>query len=589
MRLDIENKILIPFLIIIIISILAVGIVSYQGSYRLFLESKLGEMQEDVEEIVRVLDYANTHGETGHADILAYIRAVKGNSFIILDGSGSLVHSDYHLPDGKALLDRLEQAGAENYFKVKLAGGGTENLYLFKYIPEKDWYVGTGIMLDSVTSSLLEIQKYTILVAIIFAIIAVELTIAIAHNLSKPIKKLAEICNKIAQGDFRKKLDFNRRDEIGILAQSFNHMIKKIEHSTEELKRLKEIKEDILRSTTTGIITIDNTGSVISVNRAAEDMLRNGASVRNEEIFETIVALSKRALDTGEQINELLRFSHEGEEEKVIEINTSFLTTEKGDINGALCSFNDISARKKIEEKMEQIDRLTSLGELAAGLAHEIRNPLAGMKTSSQVLIKRLKENESAVAFLEKINSEIDRMNKLITDILNFAKPREPRFEITEVSSLLAESVSLMEEHIKRSHITIRNRLPKEKHRVMVDRSQFKQILINLFMNAVKAMSSGGKLLIFGRPSRDGRSFNIVIADTGKGIPVEIQERIFDPFFTTDSDGTGLGLSVVKRLVMQNNGEIRVSSRVGRGTRFVINLPLYQKELAEDEKAYYYN
>jgi len=577
LKLDIENKILIPFLILVIIPILAVGIVSYKGSYHLFLENKIMEMQADIDEVARIIELNKNFSRE---DIINYIKDLKQTRIIIIDHSGNLVYSDYDIETTANINIRLLETSSDKYIKLciqnKSKNETVKFMFLFKKVSFKNWYIGTGVILNDVTSSLLDIQKYTILVAIIFAIIAVELTIAIAHNLSKPIKKLADVCNKISKGDLDKQLNFKRKDEIGILAESFNNMIKKIKASTEELRKIKEINEDILRSTTTGIITIDSTGNVISFNRAAQTIL-NAEDVDKDTsgVYKELIKLSQKSLTTGKQINKILRFYDPKGNEKVIEINTSLLTKEKGQINGALCSFNDITKRKKIEEKIEQIDRLTSLGELAAGLAHEIRNPLTGIKTSSQVLIKRFKENRAAKVLLENILAEIDRMNKLISDILNFAKPRLPHFKITELESIIDDSISLLEKHFKLSEIEVTKDIPDSIF-IKVDRDQLKQVFINLFMNSLKAMQKGGTLKITGIKSHNNRVSHIIIEDTGKGIPPKHLNRIFDPFFTTDPEGIGLGLSVVKRLVMQNNGEIKVVSRVNKGTKFIITFPVHE-------------
>jgi len=578
LKLDIENKILIPFLILVIIPILAVGIVSYKGSYHLFLENKIMEMQSDIDEVSRIIELNKNFGRE---DIINHIKDLKQTRIIIIDHSGNLVYSDYDIKNTAFINKRLLESSSDKYIKLNIQNKPKNEtvkfMFLFKKVSSKNWYIGTGVILNDVTSSLLDIQKYTILVAIIFAIIAVELTIAIAHNLSKPIKKLADVCNKISKGDLDKQLNFKRKDEIGILAESFNNMIKKIKASTEELRKIKEINEDILRSTTTGIITIDSTGKVISINRAAQTIINTEDVDKHKSgVCKELIKLSQKSLTTGKQINKILRFYDPKGNEKVIEINTSLLTNEKGQINGALCSFNDITKRKKIEEKIEQINRLTSLGELAAGLAHEIRNPLTGIKTSSQVLIKRFKENRAAKVLLENILAEIDRMNKLISDILNFAKPREPHFKVTELDSIIIDSINLLEEHFKISEIEVIKDIPEDIF-IKVDRDQFKQVFINLFMNSLKAMQKGGTLKITAVKSHNNRVFHIIIEDTGRGIPPKHLNRIFDPFFTTDPEGTGLGLSVVKRLVMQNNGEVKVISKVNKGTKFIITLPVHER------------
>ena len=416
---------------------------------------------------------------------------------------------------------------------------------------------------------LLEIHKYTIFFDIIFLIIAVELTIFLAHNLSKPIKKLTKFCNKVSKGNYKNKIDIKRKDEFGILANSFNDMIKKINQSTNKLKNLKEFNEDILRSTTTGIISIDQSGEIISINRAAKNILER-ENVK-EKIFTRLKSLTVKSLNKHEGYNKIIKLSDSPEQSLVIEVNTSLLTNENGQINGALCSFNDITKRKKIEERITEVDRLSSLGEIAAGLAHEIRNPLTGIKTSIEVLKNRVK-NKNSKQLCNNVVSEINRMNGLISDILNFSNPKKPQFQLIKVENIIEQTLSLMEEQFKNNNIEINKKYPPKKLYAEIDSEQLKQILINLYMNAINAIDENGKLEISLKGIK-GKKIKISIKDDGKGIKEKNISKIFNPFFTTSAKGTGLGLAVVKRLVLENKGDINVESILGKGTKIDIILP----------------
>jgi nitrogen fixation/metabolism regulation signal transduction histidine kinase len=569
MNLDIENKILIPFLLLVIVPVIAVGIFSYKGNYRLLRENIIEELEVDLSEISNIIA-ENNQLET--EDLIKKIKQIKNNDLLFVDFRGQTIYSDYKQVNSQ-LSSQIQRKTGDRDELFEISGNGQNNFFLFYRIPSKKWYIGTKVALNTITSSLLEIQKYTILVAIIFAIIAVELTIAIAYNISKPIKKLAQFCNNFSEGNYDAEVKLDRQDEIGTLANAFNNMINQVNKSTKELKKMKEINEDILRSTTTGIITIDNFGDVISVNRAARYILQEDGSVR-QDIFARLVYLSKRCLDEQYYHDDIINFFTDQGRKKVIEVNTSYLTDEQGKVNGALCSFNDVTKRKKIEERMEQVDRLSSLGELAAGLAHEIRNPLTGIKTSVQVLAGRLKDKESSQVLFDNIISEIKRMNRLVSDILNFAKPGEPHFEIIDMKTLVKDSISLMEEHFKSNNIKLETNFTEKNVRVKIDPDQFKQILINLFMNSIKAMEDKRRLFI--NINRNQEKVCIIIEDTGKGISEENLDNIFEPFYSTYSEGAGLGLSVVKRLVIENNGMINVNSQLNEGAKFIINLPHYR-------------
>lgn len=240
MNLDIENKILIPVLFLVIFPILAVGIFYYQSSQRLFLEKIEDELRNDLIEVSNIISRNSTNDVT----IIEEIKAIKEMKLIIYDsGNEELLYNDYNYSKNKLRnLIQSKITEGEEEFNIN----SDNKLLSFIKIESLDWYIGTGKVISSIKSSLLEIQKYTILVAIIFVIIAVELAIFLAYNLSKPIRKLSKFCNIVSRGNYKQKVNISRKDEIGLLANSFNNMVKKINKSTLKLKNLKEFNEDIL-------------------------------------------------------------------------------------------------------------------------------------------------------------------------------------------------------------------------------------------------------------------------------------------------------------------------------------------------------
>ena len=565
MNLNIENKILIPILFLVILPLLAVGIFYYRNSQNLFIKNMEDDIKDDLNEVQNIIrnDY-----NTSENDLIKRIYSIKEIDLIIYDiNTNRLIHNRFGVKDNE-LLDLMNKEGISNNekeFNVTI----NDRLISFLRIEKLNWYVGTGKEISTLKSSLLEIHKYTILFAIIFLIIAVELSIFLAHNLSKPIKKLTNFCKKVSKGDYQNKIDIKRQDEFGLLANSFNEMIQKINQSTNKLKNLKEFNEDILRSTTTGIISVDQDGEVISINRAAKNILKKESE--QEKIFMKLKNMTIKSLNKNERYNKIMEFSIEQVESLIIEVNTSLLTNEEGEINGALCSFNDITQRRKIEERIKEIDRLSSLGEIAAGLAHEIRNPLTGIKTSIEVLENRIND-KSSNQLCANVVSEINRMNTLISDILNFSNPKNPQLKLIDVKNIIEETLMLMEEQFKNNNIQIKKKYGQEKLYAKIDPEQLKQILINLYMNAINAISKKGKIEIFLRVINENK-IKISIKDDGKGIKDEDISKIFDPFFSTSAKGTGLGLAVVKRLVLENKGKIDIKSVVGKGTNVEIILP----------------
>jgi len=223
-------------------------------------------------------------------------------------------------------------------------------------------------------------------------------------------------------------------------------------------------------------------------------------------------------------------------------------------------------------ERMKRAERLYALGQLSAGLAHEIRNPLAGIEGSVTVLQSEPQSEERRREFLEIIQKECRRLNRLLTNFLDFAKPRPPQIQPADVAALLDSTISLAEHAVERKPIVLRKDLAAKIPAVECDVEQIKQVLLNLTMNAIQAMPDGGEVVL-SASEREG-FLHIQVADQGSGIDPRDRDRIFDPFFTTRNEGTGLGLSVAHQIVGEHGGILSVEPREGRGSTFVVILPV---------------
>ncbi|MGZ3613949.1 MAG: GAF domain-containing protein [Thermodesulfobacteriota bacterium] len=228
---------------------------------------------------------------------------------------------------------------------------------------------------------------------------------------------------------------------------------------------------------------------------------------------------------------------------------------------------------RKTEAQLIRSEKLAALGQLAAGIAHEIRNPL----TSINILIHSLTENfppeDSHREDLKVIEEEIDRINEILDRFLRFAKPAPPLLERTEVASIFEETLQLIRPRMEKQRVQVQKEfevLPI----ILMDREQIKQVALNLLLNAVQAMPRGGTLMLRGENSKDGQWIKISIRDSGIGIPDEDMNRLFDPFFSTREGGIGLGLSIAHRIIDQHHGKIEVESALGKGTLFTLWLPV---------------
>jgi signal transduction histidine kinase len=235
---------------------------------------------------------------------------------------------------------------------------------------------------------------------------------------------------------------------------------------------------------------------------------------------------------------------------------------------------------KKSKSYIRRADRLASLGTLTAGLAHEIRNPLVAIKTFTQLLPERLEDEEFRNHFLTIASSEVDRISSLINELLEFARPSDPKLELEDVNSILDGMILLISTETKKKHVDIikyySNNLPRAK----VDREQIKQVFLNVLLNAIEATPENGRISVrtrsFIKPGGDPY-IQIEFTDTGYGIPREHLEEIFNPFFTTKDKGCGLGLSISSQIVQDHKGYITVESELNQGSSFFINIPVNQE------------
>ena len=237
-------------------------------------------------------------------------------------------------------------------------------------------------------------------------------------------------------------------------------------------------------------------------------------------------------------------------------------------------------AKKKLEQyhyrQMERADRLASVGEMATGIAHEIKNPLAGISGAISVLADDFAGDDPRREVVGQVLEQIGRLDKTATDLLYFGRPGTPEFNFVDVNSLVKKTLFFVSQHPEARNIHRLKELTRDLPPVWVDEKQIQQVLFNIIINAIQAMPDGGTLTIQTEVQDRGELplVRVLVMDTGKGIPEAELDNIFVPFHTTKTQGTGLGLPICRRLLEQHGGTIRVASRVGEGTTFIIELPV---------------
>ncbi len=369
----------------------------------------------------------------------------------------------------------------------------------------------------------------------------------------------------------------------------YNENTKKLREAFERLEqRFREIDPyNIYGSINEALITLDASENVLTFNKAAERIF----NVREQDVagkpFRQIVPPCEKAYDEYLQDNASekhheITFKKEDGERVFLRGRFSPLLDRHGEEIGTTCLFTDLSVERILEEKARRSDRLTALGELAAGVAHEMRNPLTTIRGYLQILPDN-KDDEAFISeFTHNLIREIDRLTRLTENLLNMAKPISPELQQVSLSDLVQSVALFLMEKFEQANVRFSMDDQAPSTRVFIDKDRMKQVFINLFMNAIEAMEGGGEVKVRfthrkERLSESDEPWDYVvteISDTGPGIPAKVLERLFDPFFTTKDSGTGLGLSLSNRIVEEHGGFLRVDSTEGEGTQFWVLLPV---------------
>jgi len=258
--------------------------------------------------------------------------------------------------------------------------------------------------------------------------------------------------------------------------------------------------------------------------------------------------------------------------EIITSMTISPLRDAEGRIIGATRICKDITQLRKTEERLILTERLSSLGELTAGVAHELRNPLAGIKINTQILLRKKNLSETERKILKSTEEGIEKIQKIVDDMLHFAKPKEAHFKLEEINEVVEKSLAILQTKFKKSNIFTLFEGGRGLPKVWIDIHQIQQVLINLMLNSIQAMEKGGTLSIRTFLEKNN-GVGVEIKDTGVGIPKSILKKIFDPFFSTKSEGTGLGLSISLKILEHHGATIDVESEEGKGSVFTIHFP----------------
>ena len=457
--------------------------------------------------------------------------------------------------------------------------------------------VTTNAKLENKTQSTL--QKITETKTMLYILIAagpfliLGLGFIFIRGFTKPLNMLLNATRRLKSGDLDYKIE-GLTAEFGEVATSFNEMSNSLKEHMLKIQESEKRYRMLFESAGDAIFILDtegeNAGKIISANRAAAEIY--GYTIDELLKLNMIKDLdaSDAVNDAPERIKRILNgewikteIMHRKKDGAVFPVEMSAGLLEFMGHKYIIAFDRDVSERKKIEETLKRAEQMKLVGEWAVGLTHEIKNSLAGIKISAEVLLEELSVSEEDKAIILKVVDEIKRIELLLKSLLSFAKPSKPQPLAVNVNEILDKTIDFsLKQPIRSSNTAAKIDIVKDFDsnipNTMADPLQLQQVFTNIFLNSAEALRDGGTITVKTSYDAGEGAIKVEISDNGSGIDKKILNKIFDPFFTTKSKGTGLGLAITKRIVERHGGEISVGNRPGGGVIFHISLPVKQVE-----------
>jgi PAS domain S-box-containing protein len=384
------------------------------------------------------------------------------------------------------------------------------------------------------------------------------------------------------------------RDYTRTLEQTVQKRTQELAGALAMVEREKNVTDSIFQSLSSGLMVLDMEGRIITVNQAGTEILRlfsdtiesrRLSDVLGPEAAAEIIALQDETSDAASEV----RVRTREDQEIIIGCSTVRGETIFGEQGGLVVSFKDITEMKAVEREMERMNRLSTVAEIASAVAHEVRNPLAGIKTMAQSIEENLDTEDENMEYISRILKQVDRLNTILKEFFNYARPSRPRKERTSLVDIIRAVLPLVKKKLESKGMVLREDYDFALPSLLVDPNQMQQVFLNLLLNAVDAIPGNGDIGISARvvdeahrnaygnvfpQLKASKNYLLVLfRDSGPGMPGHVVEKVFEPFFTTKPTGTGLGLSIVYRILRENNAAIFVDSTEGAGTVFTMFLP----------------
>ena len=326
-----------------------------------------------------------------------------------------------------------------------------------------------------------------------------------------------------------------------------------------------------------GLIATDRSGRITFFNATAEKITGLKKSLTQNKRPDTFLPEKmcglQESLDQGKTIIEKeMDCTFTGEDAVPVSVSATHITNDQGDFVGTVLILRDLSELRRLQNEIQRQEKLAAMGGLAAGIAHEVRNPLSSIKALATFFAEQFAEGSEAREAAGVMVLEVDRLNRVITELLEFARPAELNREAIDIGLLLSRSIRLIQRDATNKNIDVKLHTENDIDPVWIDPDRLAQCLLNLYINAIQAMEDGGTLTVKCAVDR-AKNVSITVSDSGRGIAPEHLSKIFDPYFTTKKKGTGLGLAIVHKIIEAHQGHIEVNSTIGEGTSFLMMIP----------------
>lgn len=487
------------------------------------------------------------------------------------------------------MLDAMEE-GIIKAFDYR----GVDVLLAFRYIPQMKWGLIVKQDASEAFMPIMELKNQVITLAIVSVVIIVIIVFILVHGITHPILQLVQGANAIGKGILGHRILIKSRDEVGILASEFNRMAEKLEESyagleqkirqrTAQLRESEGKYRESINLANDAIFTLDaESASIVDSNKKAEEITGYSRhELSKKKIWEIVPEYDRdRTRQLWTTINEagsgmLDNIDCQHIDGRLTPTSISASVIEYGKKKTIQWICRDITERKRMELQLIQAERLAAVGELAAGVAHEVNNPLGGLLNFVKMMKKEPGNISQNLEFLDLMFEGLKRIEVIIKQLMAFSRPYSMHMTNHSLNEIVESSLRFVDHRIKEQSTCLEKVLSPELPEIYGDADNISQVIINIIVNALDSMSSGGNLIIkTGYCDHQPSNIQVTITDSGIGIREEILNKIFNPFFTTKEMGSGLGLAISKRIMDDHNGNILVESKVGEGTTFFVCLPV---------------